>query len=73
MPSDCNGVSHVSNRFLKKNLEFTSEVWVLFSTTQGKKIKFLTKTKERLTNEEKLINQLNDATNSSDLTNPSTY
>ena len=44
-----------------------------FSTTQGKKIKFLTKTKKRLTNEEKLINQLNDAMNSSDLTNPSTY
>ena len=44
-----------------------------FSTTQGKKLKFLTKTKKRLTNEEKLINQLNDAMNSSDLTNPSTY
>ena len=38
-----------------------------FSTIQGKKIKKL------LTNEEKLINQFNDATNSSDFTNPSTY
>ena len=27
-----------------------------FSTTQGKKLKFLTKTKKGLTNEEKLIN-----------------
>ena len=44
-----------------------------FSTTKGKKLKFLTKTKKWLTNEEKLTNQLNDATNSSDLTNPSTY
>ena len=41
-----------------------------FSTTQGKKLKFLTKTKKQLTNEEKLINQLNNAMNSS---NPSTY
>ena len=31
------------------------------------------KIKKLLTNEEKLINQLNDAMNSSDLTNPSTY
>ena len=44
-----------------------------FSATQEKKLKFLTKTKKRLTNEEKLINQLNDAINSSDLPNPSTY
>ena len=44
-----------------------------FSTTQGKKSKFLTKTKKRLTNEEKLINQLNDAMDLSDLPNPSTY
>ena len=44
-----------------------------FSTTQRKKLKFLTKTKKQLTNEEKLINQLNDAMNSTDLTNPSTY
>ena len=44
-----------------------------FSTTPGKKLKFPTKTKKRLTNEEKLINQLNDAMNSSDLPNPSTY
>ena len=43
-----------------------------FSTIQGKKFKFLTKTKKRLTNE-KLIKQLNDAMNSSDLPNPSTY
>ena len=34
-----------------------------FSTTQRKKLKFLTKTKKRITNEEKLINQLNDAMN----------
>ena len=34
-----------------------------FSTTQGKKIRFLTKTKNQLTNEEKLINQLNNAMN----------
>ena len=39
-----------------------------FSTTQWKKLKFLTKTKQLLTNEEKLINQLNDAINPSDLT-----
>ena len=32
-----------------------------FSTTQGKKLTFLTKTKKRLTNDEKLINQLKDA------------
>ena len=44
-----------------------------FSTTQGKKIKFLTKTKKQLTNEKKLINQLNDAMNSTDLPNLSTY
>ena len=40
---------------------------------KGKKLKFLTKTKKRLTNEEKLINQLIDFMNSSDLPNPSTY
>ena len=39
------------------------------SSTQGKKLKFLTKTKKQLTNEEKLINQFNDAMSSSDLTN----
>ena len=44
-----------------------------FSTTQGKKIKFLTKTKLRPANEEILINKLNDAMNSSDLSNPNTY
>ena len=44
-----------------------------FSTTQGKKLKFLTKTRKQLTNEEKLINQLSDAMNSTDLPNPSTY
>ena len=44
-----------------------------FFHNSRKKIKFLTKTKKQLTNEEKLINQLNDAMNSSDLTNPSTY
>ena len=44
-----------------------------FSTTQGKKLKFLAKTKKQLTNEEKLINKLNDAMNTSDLTNPSSY
>ena len=44
-----------------------------FSTTQGQKLKFLTKTKKPLTNEEKLINVLNDAMNSSDLPNPSAY
>ena len=42
-----------------------------FSTTQGKKLKFLTKTKKQLTNEEKLINKLKGAMNTSDLTNPS--
>ena len=36
-----------------------------FFTTQGKKLKFLTKTKKRLINEEKLINQLDDVMNSS--------
>ena len=35
-------------------------------------MKFLTKTKKRLTDEKKLINRLNDAMNSSDLPNPST-
>ena len=28
MPSDIVMVYHISNRFLKKNLEFTFEVWV---------------------------------------------
>ena len=62
-------------------IECTKEIFLFFSlngvaffsTTQGKKSKFLTKTKKGLTNEEKLINQLNDAMNSSDLPNPSTY
>ena len=40
-------------------------------TTQGEEISH--KTKKQLTNEEKLINQLNDAMKSSDLPNPSTY
>ena len=42
----------------------------IFLHNSRKKIKFLTKTKKQLTNEEKLINQLNNAMNSS---NPSTY
>ena len=63
----CNEFSKVSFSFSSLNkVEF-------FSTTQGKKIKLLTKTKTRLTNKEKLINQLNDAMNSSDLQNPLTY
>ena len=59
-------------------IEYSKEMFPLsslnrvkfFSTTQGKKLKFLTKAKKQLTNEEKLINQLNNAMNSS---NPSTY
>ena len=62
-------------------IEFSKEMFPFFSlngvkffsTTQGKELKFLTKTKKQLTNEEKLINQLNDAMNSSDIPNPSTY
>ena len=58
----------------KEISQFSSLNKVEFSsTTQGKKSKFLTKTKKRLTNEEKLINQPNDSMNSSDLPNPSTY
>lgn len=60
--------------FSKVSFSFSSLNKVeFFSTTQGKKIKLLTKTKTRLTNKEKLINQLNDAMNSSDLQNPLTY
>ena len=62
-------------------IEFSKEFFLFsslngvkfFSTTQGKELKFLTKTKKQLTNEGKLINELNDAMNSSDLPNPSTY
>ena len=58
----------------KKTFAFSSLNKVeFFCTSQGKKLKFLTKTKKRLTNEVKLINQLNDAMNSSYLPNPSTY
>ena len=43
------------------------------STTQGKKIKFLTKTKKRSASRDILINNLNNAMDSSDLSDPSTY
>ena len=57
----------------KENFPFSSLNKVeFFSTNQGKKLKILTKPKKRLTNEEKLINQLNDAMSSSDLPNLST-
>ena len=60
--------------FFKESFSFSSLNKVeFFSTTQEKKIKLLTKMKTRLTNKEKLINQLNDAMNSSDLQNPLTY
>ena len=38
-----------------------------------KKLRFFTKPKKKLTYEGKLMTQLNDAMNSSDLSNPTTY
>ena len=83
----CNKINAATYNMLQKDetkwfcIECSKEIFPFsslngvefFSTTQGKKLKFLTKTKKQLTNGEKPIKKLNDAMNSSDLTNPSSY